>query len=73
MLGQSLRLMRGPARAAGLSSLQHFLESGFDAFKSMGGAGEFLETIAGREHELAERLFADRPVCDPSAALAQFP
>ena len=30
-----LKMMRGPAAAAGLNSLQHFLESGFDASADM--------------------------------------
>ncbi len=44
-----LKMMRRPADAAGLSSLQRFLESGFDAFVAMRGAGEFLKTIDERE------------------------
>lgn len=58
ILRHSLRLMRGPARAAGLSALQSFLETGFDTFRAMKGAEAFLQTIAGRERELAARLFA---------------
>lgn len=55
-----LRMMRGPARAAGLGSLQDFLETGFDTFASMSGHGrhaeEFLDTIRGRESTWIERL-----------------
>ncbi len=58
LLSRSLRLMRGPARAAGLGALQSFLESGFDTFREMRGATQFLETIATRERDLAARLFA---------------
>ncbi|MBG6079667.1 hypothetical protein IWX58_001354 [Rubrivivax gelatinosus] len=58
LLRHSLRLMRTPARAAGLSALQHFLETGFDTFRAMKGADDFLQTIAGRERELAAQLFA---------------
>lgn len=58
LLRHSLRLMRGPAAAAGLSALQQFLETGFDTFRSMRGAELFLETIAERERLLCERLFA---------------
>jgi hypothetical protein len=57
LLRGSLRLMRGPAQAAGLGSLQDFLESGFDAFRGMRGAEHFLITVAGRERELAAKLF----------------
>jgi len=58
LLRASLHMMRGPARAAGLEALQHFLETGFDAFGAMGGAKEFLQTIAERERALAARLFS---------------
>ncbi len=57
LLRQSLRLMRGPAAAAGLGALQGFLERGFDTFRDMAGAAVFLETIATRERALAARLF----------------
>lgn len=59
LLSGMLRLMRGPAEAAGLSHLHHFLSRGFEAFKAMGPAGEFLDTIRSRESQLMQRLFAD--------------
>jgi len=56
-----LRMMRGPASAAGMGSLQRFLESGFDTFaavaKSRGGAELFLDTIREREQRLMDLLF----------------
>ena len=56
-----LKMMRGPAAAAGLGSLQRFLESGFDTFAAMvrrpRGAAEFLGTIRERETALIETLF----------------
>ena len=64
-----LKMMRSPASLAGLSALQHFLESGFDTFAAMGskkgsGAGEFLATIEERETALVEWLFdQDADVC----------
>jgi hypothetical protein len=58
VLRQSLRLMRGPASAAGLGALQGFLERGFDTFRGMAGAEHFLSTIAARERLLAASLFA---------------
>ncbi|HET9976087.1 MAG TPA: hypothetical protein VFQ20_01510 [Burkholderiaceae bacterium] len=58
VLRHSLRLMRAPARAAGLAALQSFLESGFDTFRAMGGADEFLRDIGRRERALAAALFA---------------
>jgi hypothetical protein len=56
-----LRASRLPARAAGLSELQGFLERGFAAFEALGGAGDFLEAIGRREREVSRRLFADAP------------
>ncbi|TCP00753.1 FFLEELY motif protein [Rubrivivax gelatinosus] len=58
ILRHSLRLMRTPARAAGLSALQSFLESGFDTFRAMKGADAFLATISSRERDLAALLFS---------------
>ncbi|MCE4557274.1 FFLEELY motif protein [Roseateles cellulosilyticus] len=57
LLRQSLRLMRGPAQVAGLGALQAFLESGFDTFRAMHGASEFLATVGEREEALAQALF----------------
>ena len=57
-----LKLMRGPAAAAGLGSLQKFLESGFDAFQTMRGADEFLKLITERETAWIKRLFEDDAV-----------
>ncbi|MFT3953639.1 MAG: hypothetical protein QM722_04310 [Piscinibacter sp.] len=61
LLRSSLHLMRGPARAAGLPALQQFLETGFDTFKAMGGANEFLATVGERERSLARALFDASP------------
>ena len=57
LLRQTLRLMRGPAQMAGLGALQNFLECGFDTFRAMRGAGEFLSTVRQREDTLARGLF----------------
>jgi hypothetical protein len=57
LLRHTLRLMRKPARAAGLGALQTFLEAGFDTFRSMRGAQDFLDLIGQRERELAVALF----------------
>jgi len=58
MLRNALRLMRGPARAAGLTELQRSLETGFDVFRAMKGAHEFIALIDWRERALAASLFA---------------
>jgi hypothetical protein len=60
LLAGMLHMMRGPAEAAGFGHLHHFLQAGFDAFKSMGPAGEFLSVIRKRETALMQSLFAGR-------------
>lgn len=75
LLRQSLRLMRAPARSAGLGALQAFLERGFDTFGAVGGAGDFLARVERRETALMDALF-DTPVAEAtnrSAALGQLP
>lgn len=57
LLKQSLRLMRVPAQAAGLGTLQKFLERGFDTFRAMRGAEGFLDLISQRERAIASALF----------------
>ena len=56
-----LRLMRKPANAAGLGSLQNFLENGFDTFAAMAARGalaqQFLDTIRSREAQWSTHLF----------------
>jgi hypothetical protein len=71
LLHHSLRLMRGPARAAGLGALQSFLEAGFDTFRAMRGADEFLRLIGQRERALAALLFSLEPA--RAAGLGQLP
>jgi hypothetical protein len=64
-----LKLMRGPASAAGLSSLQRILESGFETFSAVArpraGAERFLQTIRDREQLLMDVLYsADAVACE---------
>lgn len=61
-VGIALRLMRGPAQAAGFGGVQDFLERGFRAYAHMGDATEFLATISSRETAIAERLFAGESI-----------
>ena len=67
MVGAGLAMMRRPARLAGLSALQDFLERGFAAFRRMGDAREFLATVAARETRLHEAIAkgVDDPFPDP--------
>jgi len=60
-----LKMMRAPASAAGLSSLQGFLEAGFDAFADMKGAREFLALVESRESAWIAALFdKDAVTCE---------
>jgi hypothetical protein len=61
LLSGMLHVMRAPAEAAGLQHLHQFLMRGFDSFKSMRGAGEFLKIVHERETALMEEMF------DPAA------
>ena len=68
-----LRMMRGPAHAAGLASLQGFLEAGFDTFASIArgdGARAFLGIIEEREKRLIADLF-DAPAVACETQLAR--
>ena len=66
----ALTMMRQPARLAGLSALQDFLERGFAAFRGMGGAQTFLATINERETQIHEAIVdgATAPFPDPLSA-----
>lgn len=52
----ALKMMRQPARMAGLSALQDFLERGFAAFHKMNGAATFLDTVSTRETDILEAI-----------------
>lgn len=54
----ALRLMRTPAKLAGLAELHAFLENGYDAFRKMGDPSEFLAVIATREAAILGQLCA---------------
>ncbi len=70
LIYSALKMLRRPAQMAGLGEMQQFLEAGFTAFKHMGGADHFLETIAERETELIERILDNHP--DPFAVVAEW-
>lgn len=61
MIGLILRAARRPAHRAGWEELQNFLEKGFQAFKQMGGAEEFLQIIEERERRILDQIFAGEP------------
>lgn len=58
LLYSSLKMMRRPAKLAGLAELHHFLERGFTAFRAMNGVDEFLAIIVQRETAILKRIFA---------------
>jgi hypothetical protein len=63
-----LKMMRAPAVASGLGSLQRFLETGFETFADVvrqRGADEFLGIVQAREAALIALLFdADSATCE---------
>jgi len=67
LIHAALTMMRQPAKLAGMAVLHDFLERGFDAFRTMKGANEFLATIVGRETALMDAIFggATAPFPDP--------
>jgi hypothetical protein len=67
LIPAALAMMRQPARLAGMGVLHDFLERGFDAFRTMNGADEFLATVVGRETALMDAIFggASAPFPDP--------
>ena len=56
-----LRLLRGPAHAAGFGNLQEFLETGLAAFRALEDPDHFVDTIYIREWAAMERLFDGDP------------
>ena len=56
---RTLKLMRAPARMAGLEDLQDFLERGFAAFRDMGGADDFLALVESRETAILSAIFSE--------------
>jgi hypothetical protein len=66
LVARTLRLMRAPAKAAGLGDLQEFLERGFEAFREMHGADDFLALVRSRETGILSRIFSGEAA--PSSA-----
>ncbi len=72
-IGKMLRLARGPARVAGLGSLQGFLERGFEAFRGVSDPQTLAATIELRERTIMRKLLngeRDPFVLDSSHAIA---
>jgi len=58
LLRAAIALIKGPAHASGMGALYDFLDRGFNAFRQMQGASEFLAIIRDRESLILARLFA---------------
>jgi len=53
-----VRLLRGPAHAAGFGNLQRFLEEGLASFRALENPACFIDTIYDREWHSMEQMFA---------------
>jgi len=53
-----IRMLRGPAIAAGFGLLQSFLENGLNAFKIMGDGTQFIDAIWQRENDFMHSILA---------------
>jgi len=53
-----VRLLRGPAHAAGFGKLQEFLESGLGSFRKITDVAWFNETVYQREWDSMKKMFA---------------
>ena len=53
-----VRLLRGPAHAAGFGKLQEFLESGLGSFRALKDVRYFNETVYEREWSSMIKMFA---------------
>jgi len=57
LVNRLVRLLRGPAHAAGFGRLQEFLEEGLGSFRALPDAGAFVETIYEREWAAMQKMF----------------
>jgi hypothetical protein len=57
-----VRMTHYPAHLAGFGDLQDFIEKGFEAFRQMKGADEFLATVTSRERAVHEAILANAPL-----------
>ena len=63
MLSGALRLMKGPARLAGLSELHAFLAEGLRCFRAIDHVDRFVERIGADELALIDALFTPEGPC----------
>ncbi len=60
LVASMLKMMRGPAKLAGLAEFHNFLERGFAAFKGMEKPQFFVATIVARETAILENIYSGR-------------
>lgn len=65
MVGLALRVLYGPAHAAGWDDLYSFLTRGFEAFARLRDVKVFVSTIRHRELRILDQIYANAP--DPFA------
>jgi hypothetical protein len=61
MIYLTVKVARGPAKAAGFGELQSFLERGLSAFRKMKGSHRFLDALEQRERHVLDSIFDDAP------------
>jgi hypothetical protein len=57
LVNRLVRLLRGPAHAAGFGRLQEFLEEGLESFRALPDTRSFIETIYEREWSAMRGMF----------------
>lgn len=78
MLSGALRMMKGPARLAGLSELHAFLAEGLRCFRGIEPVEAFIERIAADEEALIDVLFTQDAPCpaviaEATASIGELP
>ena len=61
LLTAAVKMMNGPAHAAGFGELHDFLERGLTAFRHMRSAREFLDIVEYRERRILARIWDETP------------
>lgn len=59
-VAKTLSLMKTPARIAGVSHLQSFLERGFKAFQALEDPRRFIDIVLSRERQIMKQLFEEK-------------
>lgn len=57
LLATTLKMMRIPAKLAGVYNLHEFLETGFTVFKNTGDPEKFVNTLVSRERALLKEIY----------------